>query len=70
METESSSFSKPGTCLAEPEMAWRQGLGGAVALDFENLYHPKGLLVISPQIAASSCLTSLRYPVFPVCNTD
>lgn len=38
METESSSFSKPGTCLAEPEMAWRQVLGGAVALDFENLF--------------------------------
>lgn len=40
METESSSFSKPGTCLTDPEMAWRQGLAGAVALDFENLFPP------------------------------
>lgn len=75
-EKECSFYSEPGTRLVEPVMAWSQGLGGAVALDSENLifptlrghgYQPKGCCVLLLQSSLdtlwSLCAMLLDWPL-------
>lgn len=74
MKKDCRSFSTPETCLAEPEMAWRQGLGrgggGGVELWLwiltPNSFYPKGLSVPKLLCAQPDILEVLCV----LCNTD